>query len=133
MWITSFYAGLLTLLFLFLSVHVINLRSSPEVALGDVDGLMMRRRRVHENFARYVPLGLILMALGEFQHLSSLLLHAIGLLLLGGQLVHALTVGKDPEVSSGRALGTAMTLIALTIGAVSDLAIGAIGLFAIGP
>jgi uncharacterized membrane protein YecN with MAPEG domain len=72
------------------------------------------------------------MALGEFQHLSHLLL-LIGPLLLGGQLAQAFTIEKEPGISSGRTLGMALTLLAVLIGAISDLSIGALGLFAIGP
>ena len=134
MWITSFYAGLLALLFIFLSARVINFHRSSEMVLGEVDSrALMPRQRVHENFAKYVPLALILMVLGEFQHLSSLLLHAIGLLLLGGQLAYAFAVDQDPEMTTGRVLGMALTLIALLIAALGDLVIGTIGLFAIGP
>ena len=65
--ITALYAGLLAPLFLLLSVRVIRQRRGAKVAVrGDGgDAMLLRRMRVHANFAEYVPLALLLMALAE--------------------------------------------------------------------
>ena len=82
---TALYAGLLAPLFVLLSVRVIALRYSGQVALGDGgDALLARRVRVQANFAEYVPLGLILLGLSESLGAPALLLHALGLALLVG-------------------------------------------------
>ncbi len=54
--ITAFYAALLALLFVFLSVRVIGWRRVKRVELGHGDdSQLLRRMRVHANFAEYVP------------------------------------------------------------------------------
>ncbi len=68
MTITPIYAGLLTLLFVALSVRVIGGRRMAGVGLGDGGNrLLLRKTRAHGNFAEYVPFALILMALAELQ------------------------------------------------------------------
>ena len=64
--ITAFYAGLLALLFLFLSARTITYRRAQQVEIGDGGNReLLRRVRVHGNFAEYVPLGIVLMGLSE--------------------------------------------------------------------
>jgi uncharacterized membrane protein YecN with MAPEG domain len=59
--VTALYAAPLALLFLVLSVRVIQRRRSGQVALGDGgDHLLLRCMRVQANFAEYVPIALIL-------------------------------------------------------------------------
>jgi uncharacterized membrane protein YecN with MAPEG domain len=131
--ITPVYAGILTLLFIVLSVRVIGLRRMSGVGLGDGGNReLLRRQRVHGNFAEYVPFALILMSLAELQHVLGWLLHAIGILLLAGRLAHAYAVGQEPEQTGGRVLGMALTFTALLVGALSNLALGAIALIDFG-
>ena len=64
--ITAFYASLLTLLYLYLSVRVIGWRRQQRVEIGHAeDAQLLRRMRVHANFAEYAPFALLLMALAE--------------------------------------------------------------------
>lgn len=64
--VTPVYAGLMGLLFVLLSVGVIRARRESGVALGDGgDRALLRRQRVHGNFAEYVPLGLVLLMCAE--------------------------------------------------------------------
>ena len=64
--ITTIYASLLGLLFVALSLRVIRTRGCVGVALGSgADPLLQRAVRVQANFAEYVPLALVLMALVE--------------------------------------------------------------------
>ncbi|HUL05784.1 MAG TPA: MAPEG family protein [Candidatus Acidoferrum sp.] len=121
--VTPVYAGLLALMFILLSVRVIGMRRAARVALGDGGNpALLRRQRVHGNFAEYVPLALLLMALAELQHLPDWLIHAIGILLLVGRATHAYGVGCEPELPRARVLGMALTFAALGTGAVANLA-----------
>ena len=75
--ITAFYAALLAVLFLFLSVRVIGWRRERRVEFGHGEDFeLLRRMRVHANFAEYVPFALLLMALAESMAPPNLLLHA---------------------------------------------------------
>jgi uncharacterized membrane protein YecN with MAPEG domain len=120
--VTPVYAGLLALMFILLSVRVIGMRRSARVALGDGGNpALLRRQRVHGNFAEYAPLALLLMALAELQHLPNWMIHAIGILLLVGRAAHALGVGREPEVPRARILGMALTFAALGAVAVANI------------
>ena len=66
MHITLIYAGLLGLLFLLLSFWVVKRRAQFKVMIGEGEAPEMRSAiRAHGNFAEYVPLTLLLMALCE--------------------------------------------------------------------
>ena len=80
--ITAFYAALLAVLFLYLSVRVIGWRRERRVEFGHGEDFeLLRRMRVHANFAEYVPFALLLMALAESMVPPDLVVHLAGLLL----------------------------------------------------
>lgn len=113
--IVSIYAALL---FVMLSVRTLRLRGRLRIAIGDAGNEpMLRAMRVHSNFAEYVPLGLLLIALVELGQAPSLLVHALGLLLLGGRIVHAWGVSRSPENFRFRIVGMALTFATLLLAA----------------
>ena len=60
--LTPIYAGILTLIYIALSIRVIAGRRAAKARIGDGgDILLQRRLRVHANFAEYIPLALLLM------------------------------------------------------------------------
>jgi uncharacterized protein len=114
--ITAFYSGFLSLLFLVLSVRVIRQRRRARIGLGDGgDLVVLRRIRVHSNFAEYVPLALLLMALVESVHGSSWLLHSAGAVLVVARCVHAWGVSRTPEDYRLRVVGMGGTLTVIGI------------------
>ncbi len=123
MTVTPLYAGILALIFVALSVRVIGMRRAARVAFGDGgDRRLLRRLRAHGNFAEYVPLGLILLGLAELQSMPGWMLHAIGLPLLLGRAAHACAVSQNQEPTRLRVAGMALTFVALTIGAATNIA-----------
>ncbi|MGH6931676.1 MAG: MAPEG family protein [Dongiaceae bacterium] len=129
MTVTPLYAALLALFFMFLSFRVIGLRRSAGIGLGDGgNSVLFRRQRAHGNFAEYVPLALLLMALAELQGLPAWKLHAIGLLLVAGRPLHAFGVSREPEVIRLRAIGMILTFGALLAGSVGNLVMAAVSL-----
>lgn len=125
--ITPVYAGLLTLVFVALSLRVIGARRGARISLGDGgDKALLRRQRVHANFAEYVPLALVLMLLAELQGVPRPVVHGLGLALLAGRLVHAAGVSREPENFKLRVTGMALTFTALISGALVNLAGGAL-------
>ncbi len=122
MTITPIYAALLALMFVALSVRVIGARRSALVSLGDGGNrILLRRLRVHANFAEYVPLTLILMMLAEQQATPRAIIHGLGALLLTGRLVHAIGVSREPEKIWQRVTGMSLTFTALIAGSVVNL------------
>jgi uncharacterized membrane protein YecN with MAPEG domain len=125
--ITAFYAALLALLFVFLSVRVITERRERRVEFGAGDsGELMRAMRVHANFAEYAPFTLLLMALAESLAAPNILVHASGLALLVGRVMHAYGTSQSPPVMRYRIYGMGLTLAAITIGALTCLALSSL-------
>ena len=116
--ITALYAGLLTLLFVVLSLRVIRVRRGEKISIGDGDnGDLLRRMRVHANFAEYAPLALVLLGLAESLKTDPRLLHAIGAALLIGRICHAIGLSPQPSILPLRVSGMVLTFIALLMGA----------------
>ncbi|MSP52281.1 MAG: glutathione metabolism protein [Alphaproteobacteria bacterium] len=88
--VTGFYAGILGLLFVLLSVRVSQARQ--RLAIGISDGgnpEMTRVIRVHANFAEYGPMALILLAVIGINGASIWLLHVLGVALVAIRAEHA--------------------------------------------
>ncbi|MEZ5818794.1 MAG: MAPEG family protein [Hyphomicrobiaceae bacterium] len=118
--VTPVYAAILTLLFVVLSLRVIFSRRSGGTSLGDGgDDQLLRRIRVHGNFAEYVPLALLLMALMELRGLPRPYLHLVGLPLISGRLLHA--YGVSLGVGWARVAGMALTFATLVAAALANL------------
>jgi uncharacterized membrane protein YecN with MAPEG domain len=112
--ITALYAALLALLFMALSIRVIGFRRAVRIGLGDGgDTALLRRVRVHANFAEYVPFCLVLIGLAESLRAPTLLLHGLGALLVVARLSHAYGVSHQPETFLFRVAGTGGTLTVL--------------------
>lgn len=130
MTVTMLYAGLLAIWFLVLSVRVIQARLGPGgPSLGD-GGIprMTRLIRGHANFAEYVPLVLVLMALLEQGGSPRWLLHALGVTLLAGRLLHGYAFSFTTKFVFGRTAGVALTFTALLVGGVLCILRGMQGL-----
>jgi uncharacterized membrane protein YecN with MAPEG domain len=108
--VTPIYAALLALLFVFLSLRTIHLRRRHRVALGDGDNPELRRAmRAHANFAEYVPFALLLVYFVERDGAHLALVHALGLALLAGRLLHAWGVSQPREDFRFRVTGMVLS------------------------
>jgi uncharacterized membrane protein YecN with MAPEG domain len=109
--ITAIFAGLLTLLYVVLTVRVVGARRGQRVSLGDGGNIDLTRRiRAHANFAEYTPLALLMMALAENLKATPLLLWAIGVLLVIGRLSHAYAISVPMKTFAPRVLGMVLTI-----------------------
>ena len=112
--ITSFYAGLLALLFLALSLNVVRGRFLHRVSVGDGGDRDLRKRmRVHANWAEYAPITLVLLLLAELQGYPPFVLHLGGATLLAGRVLHAYGFGRTPQSVPLRRVGMILTAAAL--------------------
>lgn len=117
------YAGLRALLFVFLSLRVIRFRRMAGISLGDGgDEELRRRMRAHANFAEYVPLALILMALAEYQGQPAWIIHLVGVPLVAGRAAHAYAVSQAPQIMPLRVAGMIATITAIVVAAAANLA-----------
>jgi uncharacterized protein len=117
MYITMLYAGLLSLWFVVLSAKVIQGRSGADgVGLGDGGKpKMLRVIRGHANFAEYVPLILLMIAMLEYSGASRWLVHVLGATLLVARLLHGYALSFTDKNVFGRFWGTALTLLLLVV------------------
>ena len=124
MFVTPLYAGLLVIWFVVLSLRVVNLRRRG-IAFGDNGDVRVTRMvRAQANFAEYVPVALLLMGFLEVTRHSIYLLHALGVALLVGRLLHGLALSFGWQPRAGRAAGAALTFAVLLIAAVLCLQTG---------
>lgn len=124
--ITLCYAGLLALWFMALSARVVQRRMRERIDLGDDgDPAMLRRIRAHANFAEYVPLLLVMMAMIELAAAPSWLLHALGATLLLARVLHGIGLAfASPQWQPGRYWGTLLTFVLLVLTALAALWFG---------
>jgi uncharacterized membrane protein YecN with MAPEG domain len=117
--VTPLVACLLAVLYVVLSARVINQRRMSKVSLGDGgDKALLKRLRVHGNFAEYVPFSLVLLLIAELQGAAAWMLYLSGLMLVAGRLCHAVGTGLTPQVPFLRTLGMGLTfgaIIATTV------------------
>lgn len=111
---TMFYAGLLAIWFFVLSWRVIQKRTSGKINLGDGGNEeMLRRIRGHANFAEYVPMALILIAMVEEVGMAKWVIHALGGALLAARLLHGIAFSFTEKWFLGRFVGTLITFIVI--------------------
>ena len=114
--ITAFYASLLTLLFIALSINIIRLRFKLKVGLGDGgERPLIKATRIHGNFAEYIPLALILLASFELSGADSQWVHLFGGVLLLSRISHAIGLSKSIGTSMPRVIGTISMFIVLLV------------------
>ena len=101
--IAALYAGLLGLMCIPLSLHVIRGRRQFSVALGDSGHHEMQRRiRAQANFLEYTPLFLILLGFAEFAGLAPYAAHGFGILFVSGRVMHAYSLLRHEKYRDGR-------------------------------
>lgn len=121
--VTPIYAALCALIFVFLSVRVIQHRRDHSVSLGDGDDkVLLRRIRGHANCAEYAPIGVILLLLAELQGMAPLWLHLLGAMLVLGRGLHAWAFSADRPNVPGRVGGMVLTFLMLIFASLGLLA-----------
>ena len=116
------YAAILVLIFVFLSVRVIQMRAAAKIGIGTGnDPAMERRIRVHGNFAEYVPLALLLLAFMEMQQQSRYLIHILCIVLIAARIVHAIGVTPVQENFQMRVASVLATFAVLVIASLALL------------
>lgn len=120
--IAPLYAGLLALLFLFLSFRVISFRKHHKVSVGDGgEKLLAKAIRAQANCVEYSSIGLILLIASELQGAPTWAIHGLGVTLLVGRVLHAFGFGSTPQIVPARVWGMALTLGMILIAALSNI------------
>ena len=109
--ITAFFSSILALIFYKLSINVIRLRRKYKVSLGSPKKYkdLEQAIRAHGNLSEFLPIGLILLACLEINHLPKIVVFMCGLFFLIGRYLHATSFLKEEINSSNRVLGMKIT------------------------
>jgi uncharacterized membrane protein YecN with MAPEG domain len=133
--VTAAAAAILALLYVALTVRVIMARGASKVSLGDGSGgtiavgqehtvPLLTASRSHANFAEYVPLCLILLALTEWGGTARWIVDVFAAMLVIGRVLHPLGMAKaipNPYRAGGLVL-TVLTLIGMSAAILVNLA-----------
>ncbi|NJD08163.1 MAG: hypothetical protein FIA97_16950 [Methylococcaceae bacterium] len=120
--ISSFYAALATLLLVWLIWQVVRLRRAKKIRLGDGGDPDLRNAiRAHGNAVETIPLSLLLLGLAELSGAPAALLHAGGIGLLAGRVLHAR--GLLRESLRSRVWGMQLTVYVLIALALVNLGV----------
>jgi hypothetical protein len=115
MQVTLITTGILGLLFLVLSIRVVRVRGQAKVSLGDGgDQNLLSRIRAHANFAEYVPMLLILLALCEYITGPNVLVKGLGGLIVVARCAHAFGMPR-PAPNVFRLVGALGSWLALLV------------------
>jgi uncharacterized protein len=114
--ITALYAAVIVLLLLGLAIPISRLRRSRRVGLGDGgDHELARAIRAHANLVEWGLPALMLLLVAELTRAPILLLHASGIALVVGRVLHAAGLSRKSGTSFGRFAGTAVTWAVLLV------------------
>jgi len=123
--ITGFYLGVLALLYVVLGLQVSRLRRGNRVVFGDGDNIKLRSAiRAHGNFAEYVPIIVLLVAMLEMSGLPATRVHLLMGALLVARLLHPLGMYVGPrtlQFQICRVGGISLTLLVLVAAAIMSL------------
>ena len=120
--ITAFYAGILALILVILSVRVVVVRRKVHRSFGDGgEDTLQPVIRGQGNFIEYVPLSLLLLGYLEFSGTHPYLIHGLGIALVVARILHPFGLQKDGGPTVPRVVGTVITWIVLVIVAVAAM------------
>jgi len=129
--ITSGYLAVLALLYAVLGLQVSRLRRGNRVLFGDGDNIKLRSAiRAHANFAEYVPIIALMVAMLEMSGMSATRVHLLMAALLLARLLHPLGMYVGPRTwrfqvcRVGGISLTIMVLVAAALLILSRLAAG---------
>ncbi len=115
---TPLYAAVLSVMFVYLSLRVVEARRGGYGRPEHPEGWRLERAvRGHGNFAEYTPLALILVLLLELNTAPGWMIHLVGATFLVGRVLHAAAFSTERGMLMFRQIGTGATFTALLMGA----------------
>ncbi|MEE8439509.1 MAG: MAPEG family protein [Micropepsaceae bacterium] len=116
--VVGLYAGLNTLILLWIAASTGKLRAKHKVSIGDGGVLHLTRiLRGHANAMENVPMALILMLVMAGLQTPVFVLHGFGIVLTIGRFCHAMHFIKEDAPGWQRALGATTSMLVLGLGA----------------
>jgi uncharacterized protein len=127
--IVGFYAGLNALIVLTLAVLVVRQRGRTKTLFGAGENPALQQAiRAHGNITEYAPLILLLLLVLALLDLGALWLHALGIALTLGRVLHAWGLSTNPGTSLGRSAGILLTWVTLAAALVLCIVLGAMAM-----
>jgi uncharacterized membrane protein YecN with MAPEG domain len=117
--ITALYAGILGIMSIVIAFQAGKIRGTTGISIGDGGNqeLLLAMRR-HANFVEFVPLTLVLIALLEFNGVSSTAIHCLGAGLVVARICHAVGLKADTIQSPLRGVGAGGGTLVLLVASV---------------
>jgi|JI10StandDraft_1071094.scaffolds.fasta_scaffold282794_2 uncharacterized membrane protein YecN with MAPEG domain len=116
---TALYAGLLGLMHLVLAMRVGTPRTTTSLTLGRAATPPTAEAERLASFVAWVPMGLVLLALGEVNGFSAPALHGAGVALVLARVLHAAGIradGSTTQLNFGGATLTSLVVLMLACG-----------------
>jgi len=121
--VTAIYAANLTFLLIWLAKRIGKERQAAKISLGTGGNAALERAvRAHGNAAEWIPMALLLLALAESFETPAFVLHALGIMLVAGRIMHAVYLIQNHKSLTFRMWG-----MMLTAGMMALTAIGLLG------
>ena len=118
--IAAFYVALNALIALLLAMNVGRVRGATKTMFGDGGHAVLQQAiRAHGNNIEYVPFVLVMIVTLALMQGSVIVLHVVGIMLTVGRIAHGIGLARNPGVSIGRGLGTALTYLAFLVAVVA--------------
>lgn len=112
--VSALYVIFGAMLLIKLSFDVVKLRTQYRVAYGDGGFYELQTAiRIHGNAVEYIPIGLLLLIIMEMNGTPNWTLHACGLMLMTGRVLHSL--GLRQREFNWRRAGMSATYAALVL------------------
>ena len=123
--ITASYLAVLALVYAALAIHVVSLRARNLADFGDAGSSALRRAiRAHANFAEYVPIGTLMVAMLEMSGAPASRVHLLMGGLLASRLMHPIGMHMRAATLAFhifRSGGLFLTLLVLITSAIAIL------------
>lgn len=115
--ISAFYAALAALWLILMGLLVVRERWRARVGIGTGgDSRLEIAQRIHGNAAEWLPMSVVLILVLELLAAPIWLLHALGVALVLGRVLHALGLKRSRGPSWERSAGLLLTWLTLLVG-----------------
>lgn len=113
--VTAVFAALTALLMLLLAVRVVLFRRRLGIGIGDGgDHDCQVAIRAHANLMEYAPIMLIMLAIGELNGVSAVLIYTVGMAFILGRFLHAWGfIRSRGGAHMGRMVGVGLNWLAM--------------------
>lgn len=114
--IAAFYGGLVGLLLLFLAARISRMRWQHKIRIGDEGNRDLQRAiRAHGNAVEWAIISIVLLLITELNRASPVILHACGIAIIVGRLLHAFGLSRVSGYSFGRFFGSLLSWGAVAV------------------